>query len=56
VSRVVPAVVPNLPGRLDELAHRVGRLAPSRHDPEHYHAEKSEIAFELRRLARRIER
>jgi hypothetical protein len=56
VYRVVPAPVPDLPAKLDELSQRVGRLAPSRHDPERYHAEKSEIAFELRTLARRAAR
>ena len=37
---------------LDALAARVAMLLPSRHDPEHFHAEKSAIASELRRLAR----
>lgn len=40
-----------LPDKLDELARRVGRLAPCRRDPERFHVEKSEIAHELRRLA-----
>ncbi|MGC9271752.1 hypothetical protein [Acidiphilium sp.] len=34
-----------------DLARRVQRLSPDRRDPERYHAEKSEIAAELRRLA-----
>ncbi|WP_286705483.1 hypothetical protein [Acidiphilium sp. 37-64-53] len=37
---------------LAELAARVARLSPDRRDPEKYHCEKSEIAAELRRLAR----
>lgn len=37
---------------LAALANRVQRLSPDRRDPERYHAEKSEIAAELRRLAR----
>lgn len=34
-----------------DLAGRIARLSPDRRDPEKYHAEKSEIAAELRRLA-----
>lgn len=37
---------------LATLADRVQRLRPDHRDPERYHAEKSEIAAELRRLAR----
>lgn len=40
-----------LTDRLDDLAFRVRRLAPSHRDPEHYHVEKNEIERELRRLA-----
>ncbi len=36
---------------LEELARRVDRLAPSRTDPEAFHADKSEIAEILRLLA-----
>ena len=36
---------------LTDLARRVQRLSPDRRDPERYHAEKSEIAAELRRIA-----
>ncbi len=50
----VPTHVPDLPDRLAELAHRVGRLSPSHREPERYHEEKSEIAFELRVLARHV--
>lgn len=39
------------PGALLALADRLRRLSPSRHDPERFHAEKSEIEGELRRLA-----
>lgn len=39
-------------GALADLAARVARLSPSHRDPERYHVEKSEIAAELRRLAR----
>lgn len=46
----------DLEARLDELAQRVVRLSPCRRDPERYHAEKSEIAFELRTLARSTKR
>jgi hypothetical protein len=42
----------DLPSRLDDLARRVAQLSPCRHNPERYHVEKSEIAFELRTLAR----
>lgn len=36
---------------LAALARRVERLAPSHRDPEAFHAEKSEIAAELRQAA-----
>ena len=42
---------PRVAEELADLANRVDRLIPSRHDPQHYHAEKSEIAFKLRQLA-----
>lgn len=41
--------------RLFELAQRVDRNLPSRHNPEAFHAEKSEIVHDLRRIARSIE-
>ena len=34
------------------LRRRVMANMPSRHDPEAFHIEKSEIAYELQRLAR----
>lgn len=37
--------------RLRDLAARVERNVPHHRDPERFHAEKSEIATELRRLA-----
>lgn len=54
VFRVVSPCVPDLPDRLDALARHVGRLSPSHREPERYHEEKSEIAFELRVLARHV--
>lgn len=39
---------------LDELAHRVGRLGQKRIDPEAFHVEKSDIAGELRAIARQL--
>ncbi len=39
---------------LDALAGQVVRLCPDRRDPERFHADKSEIAAELRRLARAL--
>ena len=41
---------------LADLARRLERLRPSHRDPEQFHIEKSEIAAELRRLARAAER
>lgn len=41
--------------RLRELASRVDRNLPSRHDPEAFHAEKSEISHALRKLARSLD-
>jgi hypothetical protein len=40
--------------RLRDLARAVDRLGPSRRNPEQFHEDKSEIAAELRRLAREI--
>ncbi len=37
---------------LSDLAHRVARLCPDHRNPERFHEDKSEIAAELRRLAR----
>lgn len=37
------------------LARRIQRLMPSRHDPEAFHIEKSELADALRHLARALE-
>ena len=37
---------------LEALALTVRRLSPDRRDPERFHAEKSEVAAALRRLAR----
>ena len=44
-----------LAARLAELAARVVRLIPDRRDPEQYHAEKSDIAHQLRRIAKEAE-
>lgn len=38
---------------LAELSQRVRRLSPDHRDPHRFHEEKSEIAHELNRLARR---
>lgn len=38
-----------------DLADRVRRLAPDRHDPERFHADKDAVVDDLRRLARRLE-
>lgn len=39
---------------LAELAHRIERLCPDHRDPERFHIEKSEIAYDLTRLAERL--
>ncbi len=39
---------------LQELVTRVRRLCPDHRDPHRYHEEKSEIAHELSKLARRV--
>ena len=41
---------------LEALAFAVARLVPSRHDPEQFFVTKSEIACNLRRLARTLRR
>lgn len=41
--------------KLDGLASRVEQNGPHRRDPETYHAEKSEIAYELRRVIKDYE-
>lgn len=38
---------------LAALAHRVDRLRPDHRDPHRFHEEKSEIAHELTKLARK---
>jgi|GEM_PF-3131148 len=52
----VPASVPvPVPAdRLEELASRVLRLTISRRDPEQFFVERSDIAGEMRRLARAV--
>ena len=37
---------------LREIARAVAENVPSRHDPERFHVNKSDIAYRLRRLAR----
>jgi hypothetical protein len=37
---------------LEAIARRLDRLMPDRRDPERFHVEKSELAGELRRMAR----
>lgn len=38
--------------RLRKLARQVERLEPDRRDPEKFHVDKSEIAGELKRIAK----
>lgn len=38
--------------QIEELADRVRRLCPDHRDPHRFHEEKSEIAHDLRQLAR----
>jgi hypothetical protein len=40
--------------RLEELARRVDRLIPLRRDPDAFHEEKSEIAAQLRQVAKEV--
>lgn len=49
-----PSVTASPSDRLTTLARAVVRLSPSHRDPEQFHEDKSEIAAELRRLAREI--
>ena len=44
-----------LAARLSELAARVVRNVPDHRDPEAWHAEKSDIAHQLRRIANEAE-
>ena len=44
-----------LADRLAELAARVVRNVPDHRDPEAWHAEKSDIAHQLRRIAKEAE-
>lgn len=41
---------------IDQLADRVRRLSPCRHNPEAFHLDKDEIERELRRLAKEVRR
>jgi hypothetical protein len=42
----------SLPGRLEELAAKLRRLAPCHRNPERFHQEKDEIMHDLLSLAR----
>jgi hypothetical protein len=48
-------VVNRISDKLAELAKRVVSNVPDRRQPEQFHAEKSEIAHELRKIAREAE-
>jgi hypothetical protein len=41
-------------GQLTDLARQVARLGPDRRNPEGFHEDKSEIADQLRRIARAL--
>lgn len=43
-----------LSARLSELARRIGRLSPPRHDPNKFFEERSELEHEARRMAREV--
>lgn len=43
-----------LADRLLEIARRVDHNIPSRHDPERFHSEKSQLVHDLRTLARSL--
>ncbi len=40
--------------QIAKLAHRIRRLCPDHRDPHRFHEEKSEIAYELTKLARKV--
>lgn len=40
--------------QLAELVQRIRRLCPDHRDPHRFHEEKSEIAFELSQLAKKV--
>ena len=40
--------------QITDLVQRIRRLCPDHRDPHRFHEEKSEIAFELTKLARRV--
>lgn len=48
-------MVSKISDKLAELAKRVVCNVPDRRNPEAWHAEKSEIAHELRRIAKEAE-
>ena len=39
---------------IEDLAYRIRRLCPVHRDPHRFHEEKSEIAYELQQLARKV--
>ncbi|WP_299821349.1 hypothetical protein [uncultured Jannaschia sp.] len=49
-----PAPVERPSDLLAELASRLRRLSPDHRNPHRFHEEKSEIAHELARLARKV--
>ena len=40
--------------QISELVHRIRKLCPDHRDPHRFHEEKSEIAHELTKLARKV--
>jgi len=57
-DRLIPRLPPaaGIVGRLLDLADKVRRLPPpDRRDPERFHLAKSDLAAELRRVAREAE-
>lgn len=55
LGRRTPAITPDsrqdFVRRVEDIEDRVKRLTVSRHDPERFHMQKSEIADDLRQLA-----
>ena len=53
-SRLDIVVLKRPSEQITDLVKRIRRLAPDHRDPHKFHEEKSEIAYELSKLARKV--
>lgn len=54
MQRSETRISPKASDQISELVYRIRRLCPDHRNPHRFHEEKSEIAYELAELARRV--